>query len=194
MVAIETTTSSFSSSDKSFRFQAQQQQFCVCELPLCLQETPSVGICCRFLQVCGSDGKNYSNECELKKAACDRRELVSIQNHGPCAGWCIAWDRCPPMIPHRHSHLIPPPMWSSLTSHSCDSLCFSEKQRAKMKVVHGHLKLTPRRWAFSCVLAQRRELLGGGFKSRSRADARTQALALMTHFFLPGTLSSSLGH
>uniref|UniRef100_A0A3B3C987 Agrin n=1 Tax=Oryzias melastigma TaxID=30732 RepID=A0A3B3C987_ORYME len=35
--------------------------------------------------VCGSDGKNYSNECELKKAACDRRELVSIQNHGPCA-------------------------------------------------------------------------------------------------------------
>ncbi|XP_078805810.1 agrin isoform X8 [Oryzias latipes] len=35
--------------------------------------------------VCGSDGKNYSNECELKKAGCDRRELVSIQNHGPCA-------------------------------------------------------------------------------------------------------------
>uniref|UniRef100_A0A8C7Y7Y2 Agrin n=1 Tax=Oryzias sinensis TaxID=183150 RepID=A0A8C7Y7Y2_9TELE len=31
--------------------------------------------------VCGSDGKNYSNECELKKAGCDRRELVSIQNH-----------------------------------------------------------------------------------------------------------------
>uniref|UniRef100_A0AAX7V8W2 Agrin n=1 Tax=Astatotilapia calliptera TaxID=8154 RepID=A0AAX7V8W2_ASTCA len=36
--------------------------------------------------VCGSDGKNYSNECELKKARCEKREHLLIQNQGPCAG------------------------------------------------------------------------------------------------------------
>uniref|UniRef100_A0A8D3A5N3 Agrin n=1 Tax=Scophthalmus maximus TaxID=52904 RepID=A0A8D3A5N3_SCOMX len=36
--------------------------------------------------VCGSDGKNYSNECELKKARCERQEHLLIQNQGPCAG------------------------------------------------------------------------------------------------------------
>uniref|UniRef100_A0A8D3A618 Agrin n=1 Tax=Scophthalmus maximus TaxID=52904 RepID=A0A8D3A618_SCOMX len=35
--------------------------------------------------VCGSDGKNYSNECELKKARCERQEHLLIQNQGPCA-------------------------------------------------------------------------------------------------------------
>uniref|UniRef100_A0A8C5HGP2 Agrin n=1 Tax=Gouania willdenowi TaxID=441366 RepID=A0A8C5HGP2_GOUWI len=37
-------------------------------------------------QVCGSDGKNYSNECELKKAKCEKQEHLLIQNQGPCAG------------------------------------------------------------------------------------------------------------
>ncbi|XP_028308664.1 agrin isoform X3 [Gouania willdenowi] len=36
-------------------------------------------------QVCGSDGKNYSNECELKKAKCEKQEHLLIQNQGPCA-------------------------------------------------------------------------------------------------------------
>ncbi|XP_069383190.1 agrin isoform X9 [Paralichthys olivaceus] len=35
--------------------------------------------------VCGSDGKNYSNECELKKARCEKQEHLLIQNQGPCA-------------------------------------------------------------------------------------------------------------
>uniref|UniRef100_A0A8C5HGE9 Agrin n=1 Tax=Gouania willdenowi TaxID=441366 RepID=A0A8C5HGE9_GOUWI len=35
-------------------------------------------------QVCGSDGKNYSNECELKKAKCEKQEHLLIQNQGPC--------------------------------------------------------------------------------------------------------------
>ncbi|XP_034447565.1 agrin isoform X9 [Hippoglossus hippoglossus] len=35
--------------------------------------------------VCGSDGKNYSNECELKKARCENQEHLLIQNQGPCA-------------------------------------------------------------------------------------------------------------
>ncbi|XP_028266804.1 agrin isoform X2 [Parambassis ranga] len=35
--------------------------------------------------VCGSNGKNYSNECELNKARCERQEHLLIQNHGPCA-------------------------------------------------------------------------------------------------------------
>lgn len=39
-----------------------------------------------FLKVCGSDGKNYSNECELKKARCEKQEHLLIQNQGPCAG------------------------------------------------------------------------------------------------------------
>lgn len=39
-----------------------------------------------ILKVCGSDGKNYSNECELKKARCEKQEHLLIQNQGPCAG------------------------------------------------------------------------------------------------------------
>ncbi|KAM4563522.1 agrin isoform 2-T2 [Odontesthes bonariensis] len=35
--------------------------------------------------VCGSDGKNYSNECELKKARCEKQEHLLIQSQGPCA-------------------------------------------------------------------------------------------------------------
>uniref|UniRef100_UPI0037E850BC agrin isoform X1 n=1 Tax=Semicossyphus pulcher TaxID=241346 RepID=UPI0037E850BC len=34
--------------------------------------------------VCGSDGKNYSNECELKKARCEKQEHLLIQNQGFC--------------------------------------------------------------------------------------------------------------
>uniref|UniRef100_A0A8C5HH54 Agrin n=1 Tax=Gouania willdenowi TaxID=441366 RepID=A0A8C5HH54_GOUWI len=41
-------------------------------------------------QVCGSDGKNYSNECELKKAKCEKQEHLLIQNQGPCAGLYLA--------------------------------------------------------------------------------------------------------
>ncbi|XP_047455653.1 agrin isoform X3 [Mugil cephalus] len=36
-------------------------------------------------QVCGSDGKTYSSECELKKARCEKQEHLLIQNQGPCA-------------------------------------------------------------------------------------------------------------
>ncbi|CAB1336887.1 unnamed protein product, partial [Coregonus sp. 'balchen'] len=34
--------------------------------------------------VCGSDGKTYSNECEMKKDRCERQEHLLIQNQGPC--------------------------------------------------------------------------------------------------------------
>uniref|UniRef100_A0A4W5QM83 Agrin n=1 Tax=Hucho hucho TaxID=62062 RepID=A0A4W5QM83_9TELE len=36
--------------------------------------------------VCGSDGKTYSNECEMKKASCERQGHLLIQNQGPCTG------------------------------------------------------------------------------------------------------------
>uniref|UniRef100_A0A669DTD5 Agrin n=1 Tax=Oreochromis niloticus TaxID=8128 RepID=A0A669DTD5_ORENI len=52
-----------------------------------------------FLQVCGSDGKNYSNECELKKARCEKREHLLIQNQGPCA----AASLLDPMVPEHCS-------------------------------------------------------------------------------------------
>uniref|UniRef100_A0A3Q3QEC3 Agrin n=1 Tax=Monopterus albus TaxID=43700 RepID=A0A3Q3QEC3_MONAL len=39
--------------------------------------------------VCGSDGKNYNNECELKKARCEKQEHLLIQNQGPCAATSI---------------------------------------------------------------------------------------------------------
>ncbi|XP_031649944.1 agrin isoform X3 [Oncorhynchus kisutch] len=34
--------------------------------------------------VCGSNGKTYSNECEMKKARCEKQEHLLIQNQGPC--------------------------------------------------------------------------------------------------------------
>uniref|UniRef100_A0A8C7W7T7 Agrin n=1 Tax=Oncorhynchus mykiss TaxID=8022 RepID=A0A8C7W7T7_ONCMY len=33
--------------------------------------------------VCGSNGKTYSNECEMKKARCEKQEHLLIQNQGP---------------------------------------------------------------------------------------------------------------
>ncbi|XP_051915635.1 agrin isoform X8 [Hippocampus zosterae] len=37
------------------------------------------------IEVCGSDGKSYSNECELKKARCEKQEQLTVQHLGLCA-------------------------------------------------------------------------------------------------------------
>uniref|UniRef100_A0A671XJ24 Agrin n=1 Tax=Sparus aurata TaxID=8175 RepID=A0A671XJ24_SPAAU len=51
--------------------------------------------------VCGSDGKNYSNECELKKARCEKQEHLLIQNQGHCAGRYITFA---PLLPTALQH------------------------------------------------------------------------------------------
>nr|XP_057941190.1 agrin isoform X4 [Doryrhamphus excisus] len=37
------------------------------------------------IEVCGSDGKSYNNECELKKARCEKQEHLTVQHLGQCA-------------------------------------------------------------------------------------------------------------
>nr|XP_046252510.1 agrin isoform X4 [Scatophagus argus] len=53
--------------------------------------------------VCGSDGKNYSNECELKKARCEKQEHLLIQNQGPCAA--ISATSLPELAAPQHCSL-----------------------------------------------------------------------------------------
>ncbi|XP_044065873.1 agrin isoform X7 [Siniperca chuatsi] len=53
--------------------------------------------------VCGSDGKNYSNECELKKARCEKQEHLLIQNQGPCAA--ISATSLPELTAPQHCSL-----------------------------------------------------------------------------------------
>uniref|UniRef100_A0A3P8SH97 Agrin n=1 Tax=Amphiprion percula TaxID=161767 RepID=A0A3P8SH97_AMPPE len=51
-------------------------------------------------QICGSDGKNYSNECELKKARCEKQQHLLIQNQGPCTAVSV-----PELTPPQHCSL-----------------------------------------------------------------------------------------
>ncbi|XP_032376917.1 agrin isoform X11 [Etheostoma spectabile] len=53
--------------------------------------------------VCGSDGKNYSNECQLKKARCEKQERLLIQNQGPCAA--ISATSLPELTAPQHCSL-----------------------------------------------------------------------------------------
>lgn len=49
----------------------------------CIQECPKV-----MKQVCGSDGVTYFNECLFKKAACEKKTVLSIIGKGSCTGIC----------------------------------------------------------------------------------------------------------
>ncbi|XP_031724780.1 agrin isoform X9 [Anarrhichthys ocellatus] len=53
--------------------------------------------------ICGSDGKNYSNECQLKKARCEKQEHLLIQNQGACAA--ISATSLPELTPPQHCSL-----------------------------------------------------------------------------------------
>ncbi|XP_072011994.1 agrin isoform X5 [Engystomops pustulosus] len=48
-------------------------------------------------QVCGSDGITYSNDCELKKTRCERRQDLYVAGQGPCRA---ASTSSPPVVPH----------------------------------------------------------------------------------------------
>uniref|UniRef100_A0AAQ5XYA9 Agrin n=1 Tax=Amphiprion ocellaris TaxID=80972 RepID=A0AAQ5XYA9_AMPOC len=54
-------------------------------------------------QICGSDGKNYSNECELKKARCEKQQHLLIQNQGPCTADSAV--SVPELTPPQHCSL-----------------------------------------------------------------------------------------
>ncbi|RMX61255.1 hypothetical protein pdam_00007370, partial [Pocillopora damicornis] len=45
----------------------------------CIQECPKV-----MKEVCGSDNVTYDNECQLKKAACEKYTEIEIVDKGPC--------------------------------------------------------------------------------------------------------------
>uniref|UniRef100_A0A3Q3FGT9 Agrin n=1 Tax=Labrus bergylta TaxID=56723 RepID=A0A3Q3FGT9_9LABR len=67
---------------------------CVCDFS-CRTVPPNL--------VCASDGKTYDNECELKKARCEKQEHVLILNQGPCA--VIAHASLPELTEPQHCSL-----------------------------------------------------------------------------------------
>ena len=58
---------------------------------ICVVTPEGLGICrCREKcfedkdPVCGSDRKTYKNECELKRASCNRQITLTVEKRGPC--------------------------------------------------------------------------------------------------------------
>jgi len=59
----------------------------------CPESCPSLGDHVGSRPVCGSDGLDYRDSCELRRAACQSQTEISIKYHGKCGKFIYEYIR-----------------------------------------------------------------------------------------------------